>query len=97
MVSKAKQHPEKALRITGINKKYITTYIEKNPLNVGSKLNRQQFSEAFFRSNVLVCKRTIIEKYNSLSSKKNGFIITPYLIDIDNAEDFDYAKYLIKK
>ena len=97
VVSKAKQHPEKALRIIGKNKKYITTYIDKNPLNVGSKLNRQQFSEAFFRSNILVCKRTIIEKYNSLSSKKNGFIITPYLIDIDNAEDFNYAKYLIKK
>jgi len=97
VVSKAKQHPEKALRITGKNKKYITTYIDKNPINVGSRLNRQQFSEAFFRSNVLVCKRKVIEKYNSLSSTKNGFVKTPHLINIDSAEDFYYAEYIIKK
>ena len=97
VISKAKQHPEKALRIIGKNKKYLTTYIDRNPLKVGSKLNRQQFSEAFFRSNVLVCKRKIIEKYNSLSSKKNGFVKIPYLIDIDNIDDFNFAEFLIKK
>ena len=35
LISKAKQHPEKALRIIG-KKKYVTTYIDKNPLKVGS-------------------------------------------------------------
>lgn len=97
VISKAKQHPEKALKINGKYKKYVTTYIDNNPLKVGSKLNRQQFNEAYFRSNVLVCKRKILEKHNSLSSKKNGFVITPYQIDIDSIEDFKYAEYLIKK
>ncbi len=97
LISKAKQHPEKALRIIGKKKKYVTTYIDKNPLKVGSKLNRQQFTEAFFRSNVLVCKTKIIEKHNSLSSNKNGFVIIPYSVDIDNIEDFNYAEYLLKR
>ena len=97
VISKAKQHPEKALRIIGKNKKYVTTYIDKNPLKVGSKLNRQQFTEAFFRSNVLVCKTKIIEKYNSLSSNKNGFVKIPYSLDIDDIEDFNYAEYLLKR
>tara|TARA_B100000700_G_C15047046_1_gene858447 strand:- start:28 stop:750 length:723 start_codon:yes stop_codon:yes gene_type:complete len=97
VISKARQHPEKALRITGKNKKYVSTYIKNNPLKVGSSLNRQKFGEAFFRSNVLVCKLKIIEKYNSLSSKKSGFIKIPFTIDIDDIEDFNYAEYLIKK
>ena len=96
VISKARQHPEKALRITGKNKKYVSTYIKNNPLKVGSSLNRQKFGEAFFRSNVLVCKLKIIEKYNSLSSK-SGFIKIPFTIDIDDIEDFNYAEYLIKK
>ena len=97
VISKAKQHPEKALRIVGKNKKYVTTYFGNSPLKVGSKLNRQQFSEAFFRSNVLVCKKSIIKKYNSLSSTKPGFIKIPYQIDIDSLEDFKYAEYKIKR
>ena len=70
VISKARQHPEKALRITGKNKKYVSTYIKNNPLKVGSSLNRQKFGEAFFRSNVLVCKLKIIEKYNLYLQKK---------------------------
>lgn len=97
VVSEAKQHPEKALKIVGKNKKYITTYFGNSPLRVGSKLNRQQFPQAFFRSNVLVCKNTTIKKNNSLSSAKPGFIKTPYQIDIDSLEDFKYAEYLISK
>ena len=97
VISKAKQHPEKALRIVGKNKKYVTTYFGNSPLKVGSRLNRQQFSEAFFRSNVLVCKKSIIKKYNSLSSTKPGFIKIPYQIDIDSLEDFKYAECKIKR
>ena len=97
VISKAKQHPAKALRIVGKNKKYVTTYFGNSPLKVGSSLNRQQFPEAFYRSNVLVCKKSIIKKYNSLSSSKPGFIKIPYQIDIDNLEDFKYAEFKINK
>ena len=42
-------------------------------------------------------KYKIIEKHNSLSSNKNGFVIIPYSVDIDNIEDFNYAEYLLKR
>ena len=96
IISKARQHPAKALRIISKNKS-VTTYIGNNPINVGSKLNRQQHEEAYFRANVLVCKKNIIDKYNSLSSKKNGYVKIQHQIDIDNLDDFNYAKYLMKK
>ena len=57
VISKAKQHPEKALKIIGKKKRYLTTYFKNDSLKVGSKLNRQQFKEAYFRANVLVCKK----------------------------------------
>ena len=44
-----------------------------------------------------ICKKNIIDRYNSLSSKKNGYVKIPHQIDIDNLDDFNYAKYLMKK
>jgi CMP-N-acetylneuraminic acid synthetase len=96
IVSKYKQHPEKALKIIGGKKKYLTPYISNNPLKIGSKLNRQKFKNAYFRSNVIVCKRFVIKKYNSLTSKKVGFIIIPHTIDVDDKSDFDLAKLYLK-
>lgn len=96
IVSKSKQHPEKALKIIGIKKKYLTTYIANDPLKIGSKLNRQKFKNAYFRANVIVCKRFVIKKYNSLTSKKVGFIIIPHTIDVDDKSDFDLAKLYLK-
>jgi len=97
IISKCKQHPEKSLKIIGSKKKYLTTYISNNPLNVGSKLNRQNFKEAYVRSNVIACKTFVINKYNSLTSKKTGFHIVPATIDIDDKLDFECAKFFIKK
>jgi len=97
VISKAKQHPEKALKIIGKKKKYLTSYFGNNSLKVGSTLNRQQFKEAYFRANVLVCKKKVIDNYNSLTSKKPGFIIIPYQVDIDTLEDFKFAQFLYQK
>ena len=93
VISKAKQHPEKALKIIGKKKKYLTTYFRKNSLRVGSSLNRQRFKEAYFRSNVLICKKKVIDDYDSLTSKKPGFMIIPYQVDIDTLEDFKFAEF----
>jgi CMP-N,N'-diacetyllegionaminic acid synthase len=93
VISKAKQHPEKALKIIGKKKKYLTSYYGNNSLKVGSKLNRQQFKEAYFRANVLICKKKVIDKYNSLTSNKPGFILIPYQVDIDNLEDFKFTEF----
>ena len=85
------------MRVVGKNKKYLTTYISKNSINVGTNLNRQQFDEAFFRSNVIVSKTNIIKKYNSLTSRKPGFLIIPYQVDIDDKNDFVFANFLMQK
>jgi CMP-N-acetylneuraminic acid synthetase len=97
IISKCKQHPEKSLKLIGNKKKHLTTYISNNPLKVGSELNRQNFKDAYVRSNVIVCKTFVIKKYNSLTSKKTGFHIVPNTIDIDDKLDFEYAKFFIKK
>jgi len=93
VISKAKQHPEKAIKIIGKKKKYLTSYYGNNSLKVGSKSNRQQFKEAYFRANVLICKKKVIDKYNSLTSNKPGFILIPYQVDIDNLEDFKFTEF----
>ncbi len=97
IISKAQQHPEKALRIVGNDKKYLTSYFGNNSVRVGSKLNRQQFKEAYFRSNVIVCKKKIINKFNSLTSNKPGYIKIPYQLDIDTLDDFNFAKFKMSK
>jgi len=97
VISKSRQHPEKALKIIGLKKKYLTTYISNKPVKIGSCPNRQKFKIAYFRSNVIACKRVVISQYNSLTSKKVGYVIIPQSIDIDNKLDFDFANFYLKK
>ena len=97
VISKAKQHPDKALKIIGKKKSYLTTYFGNDSLQVGSNLNRQNFQNAYFRANVLVCKKKVIDKYTSLTSKKPGFVIIPNEIDIDTLQDFKFSEFMIKQ
>jgi CMP-N,N'-diacetyllegionaminic acid synthase len=97
VISEAKQHPEKALKIYGTKKKFVGSYIDKNPLRVGSKLNRQSFKKSYVRSNVIVCNANIIYKYNSLTSTKPGFIVINKSLDIDDKMDFLFANFLVSK
>jgi len=99
VISKTDKNPMKALRIAGTKKKFLQTYIGKSGIAVGSSPNRQDFIPGYFRANVLACKRTVIEKFNSLTDKKPGFIIIDNKknLDIDNKTDFDYAKFLLKR
>lgn len=101
IISKAKQHPKKSLKIVGNKKKYLVSFITGKGVDVGKKLNRQSLNEkdeVYFRSNVLACKVKVIKKYNSMTNNKVGYIIIPNsnFIDIDTIEDFNYAKYLAK-
>ncbi len=102
IVSKIKIHPKKSLQIIGSKKKYLISYLSKKGVDVGKKLNRQNkkdTDEAYVRSNVLACKIEVIKKHNSLTSNKVGFvkISNDNFVDIDDANDFKYAEYLIKK
>jgi N-acylneuraminate cytidylyltransferase len=98
IISKAKQHPEKAIKILGYKKNKIVSYISAKGTDVGSNNNRQAYKPAFFRGNVLACKTKVIEKFNSLTDNNVGYIIIPHkrAIDIDDELDFILAKYLSK-
>ena len=98
IISKAKQHPEKALKISGTKNKKIVSYINEKGTDVGSNNNRQAYKQAFFRGNVIACKTSVINNFNSLTDNRVGYIIIPNkdAIDIDDELDFLFAKYLSK-
>ena len=102
IISKAKQHPEKALKVIKKNKKYLVSYITNKGEDVGKKLNRQKHiinNQAFFRSNVIASKVEVIKKFNSLTSNKTGYLLIQNndSVDIDSIDDFKYAQYLYQK
>lgn len=97
IISESKQHPEKALKIINSKKKYIVNFINDDWKSIGSKLNRQRFTKAYFRANAIISKTENIKKNGSLTTKRTGFIIIPKSIDIDDKYDFEFAKYMLKK
>tara|TARA_B110000483_G_scaffold242067_1_gene326708 strand:+ start:1891 stop:2637 length:747 start_codon:yes stop_codon:yes gene_type:complete len=102
IIAKAKQHPKKALKIVEKGKKYLVSYITGQGTDVGKKLNRQKYindGQAYFRSNVIACKIEVIEKFNSLTSNKTGYLLVKNndTVDIDNIDDFKYAQFLYQK
>ena len=99
IISKAKQHPYKALKIIGNTKKYLVSFRTNKGIDVGRKNNRQlneKFENIYFRSNVIACKTKVIRKYNSLCSSKTGYFIIPQTVDIDDEVDFKFANFLLK-
>ena len=68
-------------------------------IDVGRRSNRQIFDKAYFRSNVIVTKKIIIDKYNSLTDNNVKFVKlkNQLFIDIDTLDDFNYAQYLMNK
>jgi CMP-N,N'-diacetyllegionaminic acid synthase len=99
IISKAKQHPNKALKIIGKNKNKIVSFFSNSGHAVGSNLNRQSFVPAYFRSNVIACRTEVIKKYNSLTGSKVGYLLIPgsRTVDIDSKHDFEYAEFLLRK
>ena len=48
---------------------------------------------------MIACNIEVIEKFNSLTNRKPGFVIIDNIknVDIDNEADFAYAEFLLKK
>lgn len=96
VISEAKQHPEKALKIKKGN---LVGYNSNSSIDIGKKQTRQKFQKAFFRANIISTRFKTIKKYNSLTGKKNAYVIIPQFrsIDIDSKFDFDLAKMIMEK
>jgi CMP-N-acetylneuraminic acid synthetase len=98
IISKARQHPEKALKIVYNKKKRLVSYIGNKGTDVGSNNNRQAYEPAYFRANTIVCLTKVINKFNSLTSNNVGYLIInkKNAIDIDNQEDFTLAENYLR-
>lgn len=96
VISKANQHPEKALKIFKGN---LIGYMSKSPVDIGKKQTRQKFTKAFFRANIVSTRLKTIRKYDSLTGKKNLSVIIPQSrsLDIDTKFDFYLAKLILEK
>ena len=90
VISEARQHPEKALKIINdkLGKKLVTFFSESG--REVTPIPRQNYDKAFFRSNIIACRANIISKTNSLTGDIVRFHIIPQerAIDIDNEIDF---------
>jgi CMP-N-acetylneuraminic acid synthetase len=99
IVSEARQHPEKALKIVKNNKgkERLVTYFSNSGSEV-TPIARQTYEKAYFRANVIVSRTSVIFDTNSLTGDMVNFHIIPqeYAIDIDNNIDFSFAEFLMK-
>jgi CMP-N,N'-diacetyllegionaminic acid synthase len=103
IVSEAKQHFNKALKIIGKTHTQLVSCKTKKGVDVGKKLNRQKENNkdknVYFRSNVICCTTDVIKKFNSLTDNNVGYhiISNKGFVDIDSNDDFKYAEYLYLK
>jgi len=91
VISEARQHPEKALKIIEDSNgdKKLVTYFSESGREV-TPIARQNYTKAFFRGNIIACRLPIIFKTNSLTGDIVRYHLIPQerAIDIDNEIDF---------
>jgi CMP-N-acetylneuraminic acid synthetase len=91
VISEARQHPLKALKIIDDNlgSKKLVSYFTESGREV-TPIARQNYEKAYFRSNVIACKIETIHNTNSLTGDTVRYHIIPQqrAFDIDNAIDF---------
>ena len=91
VISEARQHPQKALKIMEDNKgfKKLVTYFSESGREVTGKA-RQTYEKAYFRGNIIACRSHIVFQTNSLTGDIVRYHIIPQerAIDIDHEIDF---------
>ena len=99
VISEARQHPLKALKIIeDKNKeKRLVTYFSESGVEV-TPIARQNYDKAYFRGNIIACRSSTILKTDSLTGDFVKFHIIPQerAIDIDNDIDFIICENLCK-
>jgi CMP-N,N'-diacetyllegionaminic acid synthase len=100
VIAEARQHPLKALKIVKGNDdgKKLVSYFSETGREV-TPIARQSYKQAYFRSNVITCRRKVIFDTNSLTGDLVRYHIIPQerAIDIDSNLDFAIAEYLLQK
>jgi CMP-N,N'-diacetyllegionaminic acid synthase len=100
VIAEARQHPLKALKIAedGEGGQKLISYFTNSGREV-TPIARQNYEKAYFRSNVIACRRQVIFDTDSLTGDLVRFHIIPQerAIDIDNHIDFYITEHLIKK
>ena len=99
VISEARQHPQKALKIIEDDKgfKKLVTYFSESAREV-TPIARQSYEKAYFRGNIIACRCPIIFQTNSLTGDIVKYHIIPQerAIDIDNEIDFLICETLMK-
>ena len=97
-IAEARQHPMKALKIVTDEKgiKSVVSYFGNSGREV-TPIARQNYEPAYFRSNIIACRRQTIYDTDSLTGDQVRFHILPQhkAIDIDSELDFKIAECLI--
>lgn len=100
IISEMRQHPFKALKIIDDeqNGTKLVSYFGNSGREV-TPIARQNYETAYVRSNVIVCRKSTIEKTDSLTGDHVKYHIIPQeeSIDIDGEIDFIIAEELLKQ
>ena len=99
IISEMRQHPLKALKIIEDERgSRLVSYFGDSGREV-TPIARQNYEKAYVRSNVIICRREVIEKTDSLTGDNVRYHIIPQegAIDIDSELDFEIAEILLNK
>lgn len=99
VISEARQHPRKALKIVddGFGSQKLVSYIDESASGVNPTL-RQDYDKAYFRSNVIALRTSVLSKTKTLTGDLIRFHIIPQdrAIDIDTEIDFELASTVLR-
>ncbi len=100
VISEARQHPVKALKIIPDEKggSKLVTYFSESGRDV-TPLARQKYEKAYFRANVIACRARVIGETDSLTGDRVKYHIIPQwrAIDIDSPADFFTIEQLMRR
>jgi len=99
VIAEARQHPLKALKIVedGYGGTKLVTYHSGSGREV-TPVGRQSYEKAYFRANIIACRRQVIFDTDSLTGDFVRYHIIPQerAVDIDNLIDFYMTEHLMK-
>ncbi len=98
-IAEARQHPMKALKLVedGVGGKKLVSYFSESGREV-TPIARQGSEKAYFRANIIGCRRRVIFDTKSLTGDLVRSHIIPQnrAVDIDNEMDFYLVEHLLR-